>query len=364
MPRGLVLCLSFFAFAIILSLSLWIRDKDSADRSREAQIALGRIELEAQAVHSLEWLATAAREITPEAEARLQFSKRELLVTTLGLRLQGREALPDQLGETVRSFVQATDRQLQEIRSGKFEEARSLDFEEVSQHLDILRQSLRQASDGEERIADVAATRSQIELAIAVLLAAVSVVSLLLRFQRQKQLLLSKQLALQQSEERFRALTEKSTDIVFITDSAGAVKYVSPSIQTVLAISTEVVGGRNLSGFVQPSDVPHLTSAMSVVEGQSETVELRFHHPDGRWLYFECVVRNLLKVENIRGLVFNFREITERKKAEEQLLFHANHDQLTGLPNRVFFLNRLQTVVDRIQRHRQEMAAVLFVECR
>ena len=64
---------------------------------------------------------------------------------------------------------------------------------------------------------------------------------------------------------------------------------------------------------------------MKVVEGENQTVELRFQHSDGRWLYFECAVRNLLKLENINGLVFNAREITERKKAEEQLLFSASH---------------------------------------
>ena len=69
-----------------------------------------------------------------------------------------------------------------------------------------------------------------------------------------------------------------------------------------------------------------------------------------------------MNLDNVNGLVFYAREITERKKAEEQLRFNASHDQLTGLPNRVLFLNRLQTVVDRIQRHGQQIAAVLFVD--
>lgn len=48
----------------------------------------------------------------------------------------------------------------------------------------------------------------------------------------------AKQATLRQSEERFRALTEKSADIVFITDGKGVVTYVSPSIKMVLAISS------------------------------------------------------------------------------------------------------------------------------
>jgi diguanylate cyclase (GGDEF)-like protein/PAS domain S-box-containing protein len=361
--RRLAVISSLFAIAFIIALTLSLRDKGSAERSREAQIALSRLEVRVQEVHSLEWLAIAAREITPEVEARLRASKRELLTTTSGLRLQTQEALVDQFGPAASNFIQATDRQLQLIQNGKFEEARRLDFEEVSQQFDVLQHQLHQASDAQARVAEAAATKSRIELVIAFVLVAASIALLFLRFQRQEQLMFARQAVLQQSEERFRALTEKSADIVFITDSAGVVNYVSPSIEMVLAFSGEVFNGRNLGDFVQPEDISRFRSAVKVVAGESETVELRFQHSDGRWLYFECVVRNLLKLENINGLVFNAREITDRKKAEEQLLFNASHDVLTSLPNRIFFLNRLQTVVDRIQRHREQMAAaVLFVD--
>jgi diguanylate cyclase (GGDEF)-like protein/PAS domain S-box-containing protein len=360
--RRLAAVFSLFAIAIYIALTLSIRDKHSADTGRESQVALSRIEVQVQEVHSLQWLATAAQEMTPEIETQLRSTKAGLLTTTSNLRLQAQRGLVEQFGPAVGNFIQATDRQLQLIRDGKFEQARRLDFEEVSQQFDILQHRLHQASDREARVAEAATTRSRSEFAVAVLLGTLSLVILFLRFQRQKQLLLAGQVILRQSEERFRALTEKSADIVFITDSVGIVNYVSPSIQTVLSFGAEVVSGRNLTDFVQPGDVPKLKSAMGVVEGENETVELRFQHTDGRWLYFECLVRNLLKLENINGLVFNAREITERKRAEDQLLFNASHDQLTGLPNRVLCLNRLQTVVDRIERHPEQMAAVLFVD--
>jgi PAS domain S-box-containing protein len=359
--RRLAVAFSLFAIAISIVLTLSIRDKRSADRGREAQAALSRIEVQVQEVHSLEWLATAAQEITPEAETRLSSSKGGLLTTASSLQLQAQESLTEQFGPAVRSFVEATDRQLQLIQHGNFEEARRLDFEEVSQQFDILQHRLHQAGDGEARLAEAAAARSRLEFASAVLLGTLSIVILFLRFQRQRQLMLARQAVLQQSEERFRALTEKSADLVFITDSAGTVNYVSPSIRTVLSFDGDVINGRNLIDFVPPGDVPKLKSSIGIAEGESETVEIRFRHKDGRWLDFECAVRNLLNLENINGVVVNAREITERKKAESQLLFNASHDQLTGLPNRLLFLNRLQTVVDRIKRHPEQMAAVLFV---
>jgi diguanylate cyclase (GGDEF)-like protein len=99
-----------------------------------------------------------------------------------------------------------------------------------------------------------------------------------------------------------------------------------------------------------------------VAYGQNPIVEIRLRHSDGRWLYFECVVRNLMQHKNIGGIVYNARDITERKHAREELLFNATHDVLTGLPNRALFLGRFQGVVDRMKRHPHLAAAVLFID--
>jgi len=55
-------------------------------------------------------------------------------------------------------------------------------------------------------------------------------------------------------------------------------------------------------------------------------------------------------------------ELTERKRAEEQLVYRALHDPLTDLPNRVLFMDRLQHVMERAKRHKNYMYAVLFLD--
>lgn len=57
------------------------------------------------------------------------------------------------------------------------------------------------------------------------------------------------------------------------------------------------------------------------------------------------------------------REIVERKKAQEQLLHLALHDTLTGLPNRVLFMERLQQALDRFKQQPTYKFAVLFLDC-
>jgi diguanylate cyclase (GGDEF)-like protein/PAS domain S-box-containing protein len=62
------------------------------------------------------------------------------------------------------------------------------------------------------------------------------------------------------------------------------------------------------------------------------------------------------------GRVWSFRDITERKRAEEKLAYTALHDPLTNLPNRVLFMDRLSHAMERAKRHKKYMFAVLFLD--
>ncbi len=62
----------------------------------------------------------------------------------------------------------------------------------------------------------------------------------------------------------------------------------------------------------------------------------------------------------IVGRVWSFRDVTDRRKAEMDLHFAANHDHLTGLPNRAAFADRLHTAVLRARRHSRQLAVVFI----
>jgi diguanylate cyclase (GGDEF)-like protein/PAS domain S-box-containing protein len=248
-----------------------------------------------------------------------------------------------------------------------FDEAKQADFQAVSPQFDLMQHQLQIAIEAEDKWAQGVALRARNELLAAAILAATAILILFLRLKRQEhlgQLQETERNALRESEERFRALTEQSTDIILITDASGQIEYASPSVQTVLAVDGESLVGRTMMDLVHPDDFAKTmsTGPQSLAHRQNPIVEFRLQHADGSWLYLECVVRDLIQHKNIGGIVYNARDITERKRAQEELLFNATHDVLTGLPNRVLFLGRLQSVVDRMKRHPHQAAAVLFID--
>src|SRR4051794_2154582 len=89
--------------------------------------------------------------------------------------------------------------------------------------------------------------------------------------------------------------------------------------------------------------------------------DYRIRDESGAQQYVEIVGNNLLADSSVHAVVHNLRDITERKEAEEQLTFQANHVALTNLPSRILFMDRLSKEVTR-SRLLESRTAVLFID--
>jgi diguanylate cyclase (GGDEF)-like protein/PAS domain S-box-containing protein len=168
--------------------------------------------------------------------------------------------------------------------------------------------------------------------------------------------------AVRASEERFRSLVQNSSDVISIVDADGGVRYHSESVRRVLGYDpAELVDGDPLS-LVHPDDrerVGRFVAEAALRPGVTAAETWRVRHRDGTWLHSETVAANLLEDPNVRGLVLNTRDVSDRKELEAQLVHQAFHDGLTGLANRTLFTERVEHALARAA---PGDLAVLFID--
>lgn len=127
---------------------------------------------------------------------------------------------------------------------------------------------------------------------------------------------------LRRSEEHLQALVENSHEAIVVLKGDGTISYGTPSIERMLGYTSEDLLGTQGFGFADPHDMPKVMESFEhLMKNPSSIVhiELRIQHKDGSWRIVEAVARNLLENKAVGGIVINWRDITERKKAEEEL---------------------------------------------
>src|SRR5438105_2184272 len=106
--------------------------------------------------------------------------------------------------------------------------------------------------------------------------------------------------------------------------------------------------------------VPSPKSGWRPTNVSARAIVLRMQNGFGEWRQLEAHVTDLRADRQIRGVVLNARDITERLRLEEQLTQQAFHDSLTGLPNRALFRDRLDQALARSDRSDDVLAVLLL----
>ena len=165
-------------------------------------------------------------------------------------------------------------------------------------------------------------------------------------------------LATRRQTAHFRSLVTSSTDLVLVLGTDGC-RYVSRSVTEMVDRGEAELLGSGFEGLLHSDDRVAVDSA--AVHGGPPEIVFRVLNAAGEWRHLEAHVTDLRQERWVRGVVLNARDVTERIKLEEQLTHQAFHDNLTGLPNRALFRDRLDQALARAKRS-NELVAVLLVD--
>ncbi|MGH2594655.1 MAG: putative bifunctional diguanylate cyclase/phosphodiesterase [Actinomycetota bacterium] len=175
---------------------------------------------------------------------------------------------------------------------------------------------------------------------------------------------LTEDLLLRQSEARFASLVKNSSDVVAVIEPNTVLRYASPSASRVLGFDPAELEGTRFIDLVHADDKTRALSFLTSSgdgEGNTGLMEFRMRHRDGSYLSTETLRTSLLDDQNVKGIVLNTRDITERKQFEEQLQHQAFHDPITHLANRALFRDRVLHAIERQERDKKPIA-VLFMD--
>ena len=180
---------------------------------------------------------------------------------------------------------------------------------------------------------------------------------------------------LKASESLHRYLVERSPDLIFTLDREDRFTYLNPRIEALLGYQRDSLLGQSFLSVVVGEDTDRVRTLLHQQRtrpNESFDTEVRLrkllpHTPSASHAFVTVLLHGIPMGGNGRkqaaygGLYGVARDISERKRAEEIISFQAYHDQLTRLPNRTLFRDRLELAIAQAQR-RGSALAVLFID--
>lgn len=131
------------------------------------------------------------------------------------------------------------------------------------------------------------------------------------------------QTKLRESQERYKLITENSSDIVSLMDLTGNYLFLSPSIKDTMGYTPEEMLGRNTTEFIHPDDLPMIASSMQEAVAnkvKESSASFRFRHKSGEWRWVKVAGGIILDDDGTPIYIrSNKVDITERKLTEEKL---------------------------------------------
>jgi diguanylate cyclase (GGDEF)-like protein/PAS domain S-box-containing protein len=169
---------------------------------------------------------------------------------------------------------------------------------------------------------------------------------------------------LKNSEERYRTLVESSTDAILMLDREKNAITCNQAFLALFGYQKKEIEGQSVR-IIHPSEESFRTYGKATYPLVERVGSLReewdLMRKDGMIFSAEIVTSPIRSPDGTTtGYICIIRDITERKRAEEELAYMATHDSLTGLPNRTLFTDRLTMALVQARRSQKKLAVMLL----
>jgi diguanylate cyclase (GGDEF)-like protein/PAS domain S-box-containing protein len=174
----------------------------------------------------------------------------------------------------------------------------------------------------------------------------------------------------QESQQRLATILESMGSAVVVADTNGYLEMMNPLAETLTGWKEQEVIGKELGKVLKLFDKATGEIIDNLPAQVMKAGEI-IHLPDNCTLVTKDGVEILIgdnvapirdRNGNISGIVLIFQDVTKRKQVEAHLLRNAFYDGLTGLPNRVLFLDRLRQTFERKKRRNNFNFGILFLD--
>lgn len=312
------LAITVSAISASLTLHRW------SNASHRAVALLSDVEVQAGRLSALEWEAMARKGVNSELKSAHLLTRKRMDRMLEELSRYVVEADFSAIRNAYRDYVQAIGEQYRLLEEKQFAQALEVDDAKVDPAYDELIDLIGQAQNryavsSRWTIIAVDAGSSAV-----LLLAALSIGLLFSKYEqvrRLKEVLVAEQIALRQSEERFRALVQNTSDMIAILNPLPpTIKFMSDSIHRVLGHRPESLLGTDISKLIHPDDggkMQRFLANCAFNPRSTYLAEVRLRHSNGSWSQVEMFGDNRVDDTAIGGIVINFRDVSEPKSIGE-----------------------------------------------
>ena len=176
----------------------------------------------------------------------------------------------------------------------------------------------------------------------------------------------SQSLALRESEERFRSAFNYAPIGIALVSPSGNWLKVNHALCEILGYSEEEFLSSNFQSMLFYDDVRvTLAKIHDLLAGKFLTcqMEQRYLHKDQKTVWASWSVSAAIHAKSEQpNLIFQIQDITNKKLVEDQLQYEAKHDALTDLPNRAFFMSRLEQALAETRENPNYQISILFID--